>query len=446
MGDGLPASAITINLDCGGATDAAVLNEAGWPITATEIRVLAAYDDKLFAAAGLWMYDPTAADPPNPGPCILRLDSGNGDVVIEHSFRGIDTGLTLLYSAWFADVKKTVFVASTWNSRYCDLYVRDYSSSSWHFAQCLVEQAPGGSTMQIRSAITYTDPVDGVSRLFLGQQPHGIHSLAYDENARGGLGAATLELDTSEVDLIEYSTNARVMSFAVLSGELYCTVLNNLYRRENGPNACWHKVHTDTDEIGSSEAGWRGLTHAGPDPGGYFFVAREGSKAAILKLVPGADGTWTQTVSLDLIEALEAAWSGLYGGPVKVNYVIAAYNDMVWLQPPGKTHWALWIGIEATVREHPASMPVVLKPGYADIAALGSYLVWNWDKQGEWRLNQLPAVTSQPMVACRCGMPAPFPGGARFYVGGHDCNSIEAHNTGFLVSFETGRMVENAVA
>ena len=447
---GLPADAVTVNFDPGEQGAVASVNDAGWPLGATEVRNLAAYDGKLFVGTGMWMDTAPAGDVMNPGCAILRLDSGNDPPVIEHSFRATDTAVCLLYSAYFKSAKQTVFIASTWNSRFSDLYVRDYGSSSWHFAQCLAESPAGGPTYQVRSAITYTDPVTKQSRLFLGQQPVGLMSLGYDADARGGLSQAVLELDTSDVPLIPVSTDARVMSFAEMSGDLYATVLNRLYKRENGANACWHCVYVD-EQVGYSESGWRGLTHGGGDPG-YFLVAREGSNAAILRLAPKAPGPdpggWTVTVEYDMVKRLSEAWTAHYGAEVKAGYSIAGYNDMVWFQPPGKSHWALWVGFEAQVSKYPKDFPVKVDPEgeMAVQAALGSYLVFNFRNDGKWVLNHLPPVTAQAMVATRCGLPAPFPGGTRFYIGGHDCNKIKAHNSGFLVSLDMARMIEGAVA
>jgi hypothetical protein len=437
MGDGVPASAVTVHLDCGGKTDAAVRADNGWPITCTEVRNLMSYDGRVFVGTGLWTYTPTEGDPPDPGCAIMRLQGD--EPVIEHSFTGADTAVSLLHVAQFKNY--TVPIASTWKKARTDIYYRDHPSSSWHFAQ---ELSSGDTTVkgqpQVRCAYNFTDPETDVSLLFLGHT-NGIYSLGHDPDARGGLGRATLELDVRGLPPTTTGGQPRVMSMSEMSGRLYATAWNRLYERENGVNACWHVVHEDPD-IGTSDSGLRGLTHGGTDPG-YFFVGRESDNHAILKLVRSAEGKWTQTVAYDCVAELSKAWSELYGADVKATYGIPAYNTMTWFQPPGTSHWALWIGFESLIRNPPPNVPIWENTvNDTKLMALGCYLVFNYEKKGEWRLNHLPPVTSQSMVACRCGLPF----GERFYIGGMDCNSEPCHNSGFLVSLEAGRLTENAVA
>jgi hypothetical protein len=329
-----------------------------------------------------------------------------------------------------------------------DLHYRDWNNNSWHFAQQVSSSPPGAREPQIRSAFNYTDPETDTSRLFLGESPNGVYSLAHDPNARGGLGPATLELNCSELETNEGAKQNRVMTFGVVRGKLYAGVHNRLYERQNGAHASWVLVHEDHD-VGDSESGFRGLTTVGGEfsDDGFFFVAREGENAAILKLAPpkSAGAPWTQTVEYDMPARLSEAWTQLYGGTVGAGYGIAGYNNMTWFQPRGPSGpWALFVGIEAFVGKHPASMPVIEHNNYK-LHAIGAYLVWNFEADARWRLNHLPPVTSQPMVACRTGLVNPF-GGTRFYIAGYDCNYEPSHNSGFVVSLDMARMLDGAVA
>jgi hypothetical protein len=444
MGNGIPADAVKIYLDCG-EKNAAPARRAdnGWPFGCTEVRNLMAYDGKLFVGTGLWTDVPTAGDVQNPGCAIMRLDSGGDPLVIEHSFTGADTAVCLLHVARFEKpVKFTVPIASTWKNKSTHIYYRDYPSSSWHYARDIKPLTDDG-TPQVRSAFNYTDPITGISLLFLGHS-NGIYSLGHDPDARGGLGELTLELDTTDFppNTTEKQAPARVMSFSTMSGKLYATIFNRLFERQNGVAPTWELVWEDVD-IGVSDSGLRGLTHGGGDPG-YFFVARTSNKCAILRLVPEAGG-WRHTIEYDLDVEVAKAWSELYGGKVTVTYGIAGYNDMVWFQAPGSPHWSLFVGFQAFVGEHPSSLPTIAMDNDT-VMALGCYLVFNFQGRGEWRLNHLPAVTSQSMVSCRVGCPAPFPNGTRFFIGGYDCNFEPSHNSGFLVALDMDRMIEGAIS
>jgi hypothetical protein len=448
MGNGLPASAVTINYNCGAANQAAKMSCNGfWPLGGTEVRALMSCDGKLIMGTGYWMDVPTANDQKYNGAAILQLKDGNSQFEIEHVFPPQDNAVTMLLHANFRKPTNVwVPVASTWNSAgFSNLYYRDYATNSWHFAQTIAQSpSTAGSdtnaTPQIRSAIVYDDPVTNISRLFLGESPNGIFSLPYDTTALGKLGKAKLELSIKDIPPLPNSRQLRVMSFGILKNKLYATVSNRLYERVNGISPTWRLAFEDPD-VGMSETGYRGLTPVGDN---YFFAAREGTKGAICKLTPptSQNAPWTQTVAFDLIAKLSAAWGALYGQPsMKSTYTISGYNNMVWFQPSAGSHWALWIGLQSVVVNNPPSMPVV-KAGKDTFAANGTYLVWNFNAKGDWHIGMLPLVTAQPMVSLRVGLPAPFQGATRFYMGGFDCNHAAAHNTAYLVSAPFSRLIE----
>jgi hypothetical protein len=439
MPSGIDAKNVIVHYDCGPKNKKSVMNCTGLqPVGGTETKLLTtAASGKLFMGTGMWLDTPVAGEAA--AGCTVQVMSAgaNKKFEIENVFPVQDTATSILYNCSFTNpVAATRFIVGTWNSRgWDDIWVRDSTTGSWNISQRI---ATGKDPSQQRSAIMFTDPVVNVSRLFIGNQPWGIFSMTYDTNCRGGLSPVTWEFDTTK--LPPPPTNApypRVASFAVLNNKLYATVASSIYERVNGKDPSWKLAWTDPNP-GTSDTGLRGLTAMASS--GYMFAAREGGQGAILKLTPGSP--WKMEIAYDMIKELSAAWTRLYGATVKSSYTIAAYNDMKLVQMPAG-HWVMVVGFQSFVNQFPKNMPTQNLPQKGgNLMALGCFMTWNYFKDGKWRFNHLPAVTSQDMVATRTV--CLFDG--RMFMGGYDCNKEPGqHNSAWCVSTPLNNLMDNYI-
>ena len=415
-------------------------DEAGRFAGGTEMRLLVAHSGKLYAGNGYW------EDRPGPEGLqdaqILVLDRPDGRWRVDHAFeerlasgRRRDLAVGALTEAVFARDRSggllprpiPLLLASTWDlTGAARIFTRDNASGTWEAVE-LTHDLPSAEFLpQIRSFASHRDRATGIDLVFAGDTPRGIFSGGYDAAAPGHIrwGAAP-ELDASTV-LTAFSGLAgrlRVSSFAEANGRLYAAVGQQIYERVDGPTPQWRLVYTNP-RPGHSETGLRGLTAIPGGAGGEALLAAvEGNEARLVRIDPTTGGEATE---LDLKDFLGRAWG------MRVNYTIAAYNDMT------KVGGAVLLGVMAFV---PRNAPIppghsVVDVGYGQVKSGGWYLVRRTD--GHYDLHRVDAAFTQPLVAVRTIRASPFPGDDSIYFGGYDANKAAAHNTAWIARATPG--------
>jgi hypothetical protein len=406
-------------------------DEAGSFAGGTELRALTPHGGRLYAGNGYW------EDRPGPegvqGPQILVLDAPGGRWRVDRAFdermpngRPRDLAVGALAEAVFSTdgsgrtlpAPVSLLLASTWDlTGATRVFTRDDASGAWT-AVTLAQDPPVLQFLpQIRSFGAHRDRVTGVDRVFAGQDPRGIFSGAYDPAIAGRVRwGATPELALSDVSAAGISGRngyLRVPSFAEADGKLYATIGQQIYERTDGPGPRWRLVYTNA-RPGHSETGLRGLTAIPGAAGGEVLLAAvEGNAARLVRIDPA---TGAEATELDLEEFLARSWG------MRVNYTIAAYNDMT------RAGNALLLGLMSFV---PRDQPIpaghsVVDVGYGQVESGAWYLV-RWPG-GRYDLHRVAAAFTQPMVATRTIRAF----GADLYFGGYDANKAPAHNTAWI--------------
>jgi len=415
-------------------------DEAGRFAGGTEMRLLVAHAGRLYAGNGYW------EDRPGPegrqDAQILVLDRADGRWRVDQGFeerlangRVRDLAVGALTEAVFATDRTDgllprpvqLLIASTWDlTGTARIFTRNDASGAWTAVELAHDLPSADFLPQIRSFGSHRDRATGVDLVFAGATPRGIFSGGYDAAAPGQIrwGAAP-ELDASSVSTAfsGLAGRLRVSSFAEANGRLYAAVGQQIFERADGATPQWRLIYTNS-RPGHSETGLRGLTAIPGGAGGEALLAAvEGSAARLVRVDPATGGEATE---LDLREFLGQAWG------MRVNYAIAAYNDMT------KAGGAVLLGLMAFV---PRNMPIppehgVLDVGYGQVESGGWYLVRRPDAR--YDLRRVAAGFSQPLVAVRTILASPFPGDDAVYFGGYDANKAPAHNTAWIARATLG--------
>jgi hypothetical protein len=411
----------------------------------TEMRLLTAHAGRLYAGNGYWEDRPGAEG--SQGPQILVLDGPGMNWRVDHAFeerlpkgRWRDLAVGAMAEAVFATDGSgtklprpiTLLLASTWDlTGAARVFTRDDATGAWS-AVTLAQDRPAPDFLpQIRSFGSHRDRVTGVDLVFAGEMPRGIFAGNYHPAATGQIRwSAEPELDASTVSTAfsGLAGRLRVSSFAEANGRLYAAVGQQIYERVDGKTPRWRLVYTNP-RPGHSETGLRGLTAIPGAAGGEVLLAAvEGNAARIVRVDP-RDGS--EATDLDLHDFLARAWG------MRVNYTIAAYNDMTPVhEPPGHEHGsgdALVLGLMAFI---PRNQPVpaghrVVDVGYGQVERDAWYLV-RWP-DGHYDLHRVAADVAHPLVATRSICASPFPGdGDAVYFAGYDANKAPAHNTAWI--------------
>ena len=419
-------------------------DEAGRFAGGTEMRLLVPHAGRLYAGNGYW------EDRPGPeglqGAQILVLDTPGGRWRVDHQFeerlpsgRWRDLAVGALADVDFATDWSgrmlpravSLLLASTWDlTGAARVFTRDDATGAWA-AVTLAQDRPAREFLpQIRSFGIHRDRATGVDLVFAGHTPRGIFSGGYDAAAPGRIrwGAAP-ELDASTVSVAfsGLSGRLRVSSFAEANGRLYAAVGQQIYERDDGPIPQWRLVYTNP-RPGHSETGLRGLTAIAGGAGGEALLAAvEGNAARLVRIDPT---TGDEATELDLADFLSRAWG------MRVNYTIAAYNDMT------KIGGAVLLGLMAFV---PRDVPIpqghsIVDVGYGQVESGAWYLVRRPD--GHYDLRAVTADFGHPLVATRSIRASPFPGdGAAIYFAGYDANKAAAHNTAWIARATLGAVL-----
>jgi hypothetical protein len=418
---------------------------AGRFMGGTELRILTAYQGKLYAGNGYWEDRPGAEGPQ--GAEILVLDGPGAAWRVDYVFDGrMPNGRPREFTvSALAGVRfetdgagarlprpVSMLLASAWDlTGAVRVHSRDDATGAWS-AVTLAQDAPAPDFLpQLRSFGTHRDRQTGADLVFAGTDPRGIFRGAVDAAVSGRIRwTAAPEFDISTLSTAGFPGLAgrlRVGSFAECNGILYAAIGQQIFARQDGTSPTWRLVYTNS-RPGHSETGLRGLT-AIRDPGGsgeVLLAAVEGDAARILRIDPG---TGADVSELDLLPFLGKAWR------MRVGYTIAAYNDMTKLRDIGGEEVVL-IGLESFI---PPQAPIAaghaaVNVGYGRVEAGAWYLVRHPGARYGLRRIALPTDPDRAMVATRTIAASPFPGDAAgLYFGGYDANKAPAHDTAWIV-------------
>ena len=419
-------------------------DEAGGFAGGTEMRVLAPHGGRLYAGNGYWEDRPGPEGPQ--GAQILVLDTPGGRWRVDHAFeerlpsgRWRDLAVGALTEAVFATDGSgrplphptQMLLASTWDlTGAARVFTRDDATGAWTAATLAQDRPAPDFLPQIRSFGSHRDRATGVDLVFAGDTPHGIFSGGYDTAAPGHIRwDAAPELDASTVSTAFSGLGGRlrVSSFAEANDRLYAAVGQQIYERVDGPTPQWRLIYTNP-RPGHSETGLRGLTAISGGAGGEALLAAvEGNAARLVRIDPS---TGSEATELDLEDFLARNWG------MRVNYTIAAYNDMT------KVGGVVLLGLMAFV---PRNAPIpkghsVVDVGYGQVESGAWYLVrWPSDR---FDLRPVSADFGHPLVATRSIRPSPFAGdGAAIYFAGYDANKSAAHNTAWIARATVGAVL-----
>lgn len=407
----------------------------------TEMRLLTDHAGKLYAGNGYWEDRPGREGPQ--GAQILVLDAPDGHWRVDHVFeermphgRWRDLAVGALTEAVFATdgAGRTLphpvalLLASTWDlTGAARVFTRDDATGVWT-AVILATDTPAKDFLpQIRSFGTHRDRVTGVDLVFAGEMPRGIFAGHYDPTVTGGIGwAPQPELGASSIStgFSGLEGRLRVSSFAEANGRLYAAAGQQVFERIDGPEPRWRMVYTNP-RPGHSETGLRGLTAVAAGSGrDALLAAVEGTAARLIRIDPA---TGTDVTELELGDMLTRAWG------MRVNYIIAAYNDMARVGVAGRGD-DLLIGLEAFIPRNQAVSAGhdLVDVGHGQVEGGGWYLVRR--PGGHYDLHRIAAGIGGPMVATRTIRASPFAGDrGAIYFGGYDANKAPAHNTAWIV-------------
>jgi hypothetical protein len=413
---------------------------AGRFMGGTEMRMLAAHLDKLFAGNGYWEDRPGEEGPQ--GAQILVLDRPDGAWAVDHDFDerlpdgrrrhlAVSTLRDVVFrtSATGNALKQSVpmLLASTWDlTGTRTVFARDAATGQW-LDSVIAHSLPTKDFLpHIRSFGQHRDGVTGADLVFAGD-PSGIFRGAFD------LASGSLRWDLSpELAFAELNIPAapgigdrlRVGAFAEANGVLYASVGQQIYQRGDGRTPSWRLLYTNPQQH-VTETGLRGMTAVASPAGREMLLAvAEGYQSRIVRIDP-ADGS--EATELDLDAFLNRAWA------TKVSFVIAAYNDIA---PIGGR---LLLGLEAFI---PPSSP--RPPGHTvldvvhGIEAGGWYLIR--DKAGQYRLRQIevdfPRI-GHSLVSVRAILASPFPSDSAVYFAGYDANYTPIHDSAWITRATT---------
>jgi hypothetical protein len=412
------------------------------PIGGTEVRELAVFDNKLFAAIGYWM-DSEEKNDALPGAQVLRLDSANAQWQIDFELTERDPWQPKLrrYFA-FSNLETVRFttddtgkalakpvdllLAGVWsNYPGLDAYARAAGSPRWSHIP-ITGQEGAASRTQVRAFIVHRDRTNGAETVFAGASG-AIFVGGYSRQTQNIVWNAKPEWQGEHFGAP--AAQGRVMSFAECNGKLFATVHNAIYERIDGSAPAWRKIFT-ADMAGNNRniSGFRGLT-AIPNPSGtgeVLLAALEDTRPRIYRIDPPQTdeaGQYRATLELDVASLLTVALGA------KTTYAIVAYNKMTkYLDVKGACS-RLLMGIEAKTPDNPRAFG---KQGYDPRA---HFLVRECD--GSYSVQQIAdaGISPEPaLVATRSIVISPFstePAGT-LYAGGFDANHNPVHNTAWL--------------
>jgi len=411
-------------------------------IGGTELRALATFDNKLFAAVGYWM-DTEMASPGLPGAQVLRLDGADSQWQVDLELRDLISSGTKKYMA-ISTLQKVRFtmdqrgqrltqpvellLAGVWKrDRGLDAFLRLSGPGFYRWFPTAIpgqEDAPRYS--QIRAFSLHKDQVTGEEIAFAGAMS-AIFAGKYDAERKN------IDWDPQPEWRREVATTpspmAVVASFAECNGKLYATAHDAIYQRLDGISPTWMKIFETAIHLPSPRiVGLRGLTCI-HDPSGsadVLLVGVEDSPSRIYRIDPRKTdpaGQYEATLELDVSSFLTQALG------TEATYAIVAYNDMTKYPDSAGACSHLLIGLETV------TLQTTVWFGEQHFNPHGYYLVRDCD--GNYALREIRDRRIEPepqLVAVRTFAVTPFqsdPPGT-VYAGGFDANYNSVHNTAWL--------------
>ena len=424
-------------------------------LAGTEVMHLVAHQGRLYASTSLWM----EKDPAVPKACqVLVLDSPKGQWRVEHQFTENNLRYGTLREVTFStdargkaiapvslllaapDVKRGPF----------KIYCREDATGEWS-ASVLGTDTEAAN---VRAIGLHRDRVTGIDRIFAGHNKLGVVGGVYDPAAPG-------RIRWEKSGEVQTPAGDRVMGFCECKGILYCATSHHLYQRTDGTAPAWKQIYI-SEQTGTGVI--RGLT-AVPKPGGTGEVLWFVTSGKVRRLDPAAD--FKETTELDELAFLTEKLG------VKVNSVLAAYNELMPYVVPG-TGEALWLfGFQcavpaAALDSDPSSKArmQVREPGQVRgamgkaragkarpdngrpaIVKAGNARYCIRHAKGADITYEVAEITDprQPtLVATRVIAVSPFPEdkGRVLYFAGYDCNGVPSHNTGWIYRGELPRATQ----
>ena len=410
------------------------------PIGGTEVRALAAFDKKLFAAIGYWM-DTDKSVPELPGAQVLRLDSPSSewkiDLELDESgprgmrlYQAISNLQTLHFTTDAAGRQLSepadILLAGVWKRGIgLDVFARIAGNGPSAWSRMVIpgeEMAARGT--QARSFFLHHDTATGIDMAFIGATG-AIIAGSYDAGQRQIVWKSAPEWQADSMPRLGGA--GRVSSFAEANGKLYAAAYGAILERIDGSKPAWKKVFETMVNL-PKVTGLRGLT-AIPNPTGpgeVLLAGVEDNPARVYRIDPhntdSAD-MYASALELDVSEFV----GGVLGTPV--TYAGIAYNDTIeYPDQAGKCATRL-LGIEAITRGAARTF------GRQHFNANGYYLVRDCESRYELREVWDRHIEPKPdLVAVRTFAISPFSSdiAGTIYAGGFDANSNLVHNTAWL--------------
>jgi hypothetical protein len=409
-------------------------------IGGTEVRALALFDNKLFAAVGYWR-DSERWTPSLPGAQVLRLDGPDAEwkVDLELADRTPSEMRKYLAISNLVSVRvKTdgngkdlaepvdLLLAGVWKRGLgLDVFSRRTGAGFYPWTKLSIGgQEDDLRGVHVRSFAVHKDRETGVDIIFAGAA-NAIFTGTYVQSEKRIVWNSKPEWQGEFFG--KPGPLGRVSSFAECNGKLYAAVFGGIYERLDGPSPTWKKVFAIA--IRSTHVtGLRGLTSIrDPSGGGEFLLAGvEDNPALIYRIDPpvGDDaGDYRGSLELNVSQFLTQALG------TKATYAGIAYNDTTAYPDPDGRCSRLLIGLEVITPGAPGTF------GPKHFSPNAYYLVRNCN--GGYALREIEDKQIDPkpeLVAVRALALSPFatdPAGT-IYAGGFDTNDVEVHNTAWL--------------
>lgn len=410
-------------------------------IGGTEVRALAVFDGKLFAAIGYWK-DTEQENLALPGAQVLRLDDANSEWQIDFElYQRMPSGkrkyqaISNLKAVHFTvddkgevlDPPVDLLLAGVWSHGGLDAFSRVTGSPSFPWARIRIpghDTDPPGS--QIRSFIVHKDQLTGADLVFAGAS-NAIFTGSYSRSQTGIVWNPQPEWHG---DMDRPSAKGRVSSFAESNGRLYAAVHGVIYERLDGTLPAWKKVFETTIQSANNQhvTGLRGLTSI-PNISGtgeVLLASVEDAPSRIYRIDPhevDASGMFNATLELNVSSFLTQALG------TETTYAGIAYNDTT--EYPGRDRRCPFrlIGMEAITPNADDTF------GKFKFNPDAHYLVR--DCRGNYTLREIhdPGIVPNPqLVAVRALALSPFAADpiGTIYAGGFDANNNLVHNTAWL--------------
>jgi hypothetical protein len=411
-------------------------NPAIVPLGGTETRALVFMDGSLYAGIGDWE-DPELENSQTPGAQVLRLDSPTSSWVEDQDFNQAWPATGLKYYQAIASLGTAhfdhdsgnnpitpvdVLMAGFWNMDVSGLVLWEKTvttgsvgaQGTWTMTWL---EPPGNSAGQVRSFASYTDSVTNVEMAFAGSKSYGIFSGAFNSASNSIAWGATAEAGS-----IVTTGGDRVMAFAACGGALYATMYDAIIVRTDGASPSWQTYYQYSGPaLPAESSGFRGLTCVpNLNGGGSMLIAALEGTGDIYDIPLNGSPPTIELYTSNYLASQMGVW---------VNYVIAAYNNMIVYPESGTTSCpTLLIGLAIVANNFPNAYE-----GYYPSASFlvrycnGSYSTLTPIVDSSITPAPSTLATRALAVSQFSGDPA-----GTVYSGGYDAHSQPAHNTDWI--------------